>query len=698
MLVSLTRAVLKALGSLILTVAILIVLVAVLLWGTVVEKNYGAAAAKFGIYGMWWFNALGLVLGLNSAAAIVLRWPWKLQHLGFVIPHVGLIVLLLGCFLSRWYGTEATLVVFEGESSDLAYKGPEQHVELAGQQRFSLKVISTDGETKPGEPIVVPFTSGPFSWDDYRRLGFLPWSLAHRDQGVLYDRDGIRLEALDYLSNSEIINVPSLNVEAAPLGPDGSESAEQAGEFQFSVKADAGPHSAGRRYGAGSEQTLAGRRISFWMSGSGEETAAFLQSRPQGPLGKLGRAVLYAGGKPYDLSLDDWTPGTRRPLGDSGVEAELVGVSEQQLGIQGDVADDVQVRLNIHRGPASHPLLLSAEFPQVLSRQDYDDEVFGSYWPGQSEKPKDGPQTKSAEKPAVPAGDASGPASESAARPVFGPPRIEFFQGADQQLYLRTWRAGQVKIAGPLKMGESGGRITAFRDTPDAVGLWFGDFQPADRPGYSARALPFDKEDDPPHLRQAKLRLTVDDRSEEFWMPCSSPNPVEKKWFKIPPELEQKTVLGEGRRVELSFAPDSFHLGYSIDLHKAWRKFDPGSKTRPSFYGSEIDLVPNEFAANSASGGPSGGPPPTFENRMVIVNAPLDFADPALPGRSYRMFQSQISLRLYNPEDYDRKPGESVYLSTFRLNYDPGRGVTYVGCLLIVAGIFVAYFVRLVKK
>ena len=59
---------------------------------------------------------------------------------------------------------------------------------------------------------------------------------------------------------------------------------------------------------------------------------------------------------------------------------------------------------------------------------------------------------------------------------TFGPPRIDFFQGADQQLYLRTWRAGEVTYPGPLKMGESGGRITAFRDTPDAVVLWFGDF------------------------------------------------------------------------------------------------------------------------------------------------------------------------------------------------------------------------------
>ena len=146
MLVSLMRAVLKVLGSLLLTVAILVVLVAILLWGTVVEKNYGATAAKFGIYGSWWFNGLGFLLGLNSTVALIRRWPWKRQQLGFILPHLGLVVLLVGCLLSRRYGVEATLMVPEGESSDLAYKSSSQHVELDGQQQFTLDVISADGQ------------------------------------------------------------------------------------------------------------------------------------------------------------------------------------------------------------------------------------------------------------------------------------------------------------------------------------------------------------------------------------------------------------------------------------------------------------------------------------------------------------------------------------------------------------------------
>jgi len=386
--------------------------------------------------------------------------------------------------------------------------------------------------------------------------------------------------------------------------------------------------------------------------------------------------VLFAGGKTYDLSLSDWTTGTRRPLGDSGLEAELVDVGVEQIPVEETVVKDPHVSLVIHHGSEAHPLLLSAAFPEILSRQDYSDKVFGTFWPGEPDKPTADVKTK----------------SPSDAQTEVLPPRIDFFQGADQELYFRTWRAGEVKTLGPLKFGEEGGKVTAFRNTPDAVVLRFGDFQPAERPSYSAQALSFDKSDEQPHLRQAYVRLTVDGQSKEFWMPCASPDPIEKKTWTIPKSLERKIVAGKGRRVELTFAAESFQIGYTVHLNHAWRKLDPGTR-QPSFYGSLIDLVPNALADKSSTAASAAKPYPEFDNVLITLNAPLDVADPALPGRSYRMFQSSMNGP-YDPEQFDRKPGESVYLSGLTLNYDPGRGLTYVGCLLVVAGIFVAYFVR----
>jgi hypothetical protein len=241
-------------------------------------------------------------------------------------------------------------------------------------------------------------------------------------------------------------------------------------------------------------------------------------------------------------------------------------------------------------------------------------------------------------------------------------------------------------------MGANGGTITVLRNTPEAISLRFDDFLPADRPGSSVRALSFDKNTDRPHLRQAFVRLTVDDQSEEFWMPCASPDRLESLSLAIPRRLLKKSVTGKGRRVELSFAAESFHIGYSVYLHKAWRKLDPGTR-QPSFYGSVIDLLPSESAVHSGATDSPRNEVPEYDNLLVTLNAPMDFADPAFPGRSYRMFQASMNGP-YNPEEVGLKMGESVYYSGFSLNYDPGRGLTYVGCLLIVAGIFIAYFVR----
>ena len=182
----------------------------------------------------------------------------------------------------------------------------------------------------------------------------------------------------------------------------------------------------------------------------------------------------------------------------------------------------MRVHLKIHHGAVSHELVLSADYPEALSQQDYDDQVFRRYWFGLPSTPPEDAKNKAdahplrqattrrpdsnakTELPAKmesktePAAKTEATAkpepkqpessadvkADSKAKPdaeqypplTFGPPRIEFLQGADQQLYLRTWRGGDVTVSGPLKMGEDGGRITAFRGTPDEVVLRFGDF------------------------------------------------------------------------------------------------------------------------------------------------------------------------------------------------------------------------------
>ena len=226
--------------------------------------------------------------------------------------------------------------------------------------------------------------------------------------------------------------------------------------------------------------------------------------------------------------------------------------------------------------------------------------------------------------------------------------------------------------------------------------------------GDDPHAVPFDKDfaDGGQRLRQAKVRLTVDGNSDEFWIPCVTFDPQEMvrvHGFKgeevlralkenVFPERFRHTLAGVGRRVEMTFEPQSFALGFDVQLNKAWQKLDPGSpgEARKSEYASEIDLIP---ALTEAEASASGKAPPAYKDLRVTLNAPLDFTDPR-SGKSFRMFQSTMS-EAFEPQQFGIKLGEPVYVSGLSLNDDPGRGVTYLGCLMIVAGIFVAYFVRI---
>ncbi len=82
-----------------LAVVLLIVLIIASAVGTVYESSFDAKVARAYVYGAAWFNVWLLVLGLNLACAAFSRMPWKRHHTGFLITHLGIIVLMLGAVI-----------------------------------------------------------------------------------------------------------------------------------------------------------------------------------------------------------------------------------------------------------------------------------------------------------------------------------------------------------------------------------------------------------------------------------------------------------------------------------------------------------------------------------------------------------------------------------------------------------------------
>jgi len=655
-----------------LAVVLIAAAAAVLAWATFVESRYGTPAVRFGIYGTWWFSLLNLLLGLNVLFAALVRFPWKRHQTGFVITHAGILVLLAGCWLSRRDGIDAQLPLFEGGTGWRAFEN-SQHFELAVYPGSAAD--SGDSDEQPtsqagrsgrsaAETIVIPFAAGPFNWSDYRRLSWLPWHLAQRDRGTVYDRDGLKLEVLDYYSDSERVPAPRVKLHVADRSSRSREAGPlAAGEGRsvtLSVQKARSPHGPDRPFGLGARKQLSrGERILFWMTGSRDETEAFRQSRPEGELGRQGQLVLYADRQTFRLQVQELGKGSQTPLGATGLAVELVQHDSKFLG--------VELRIH-HQDDPPQRMLLLADYPE-FNHQDYHNGVFGTYWVDAT------PQA------AKPDGqEASAGRNEEALRAARRP-RIDILAGADQKLYYRTWRSPQVGTIGVLP---ADGSEVVLEDFDQPTTVFVEAYIPHERPGTKLLPVPFDaRKSTVMKERQARLRLTVDGTAEEFWLAGLAADPFDSP----PPADGRKVVRGKRRRVAITMPRDQIDVGFQLYLHKFERKLDPGT-SQASYYASLVDLVDRHDKTKRLE-----------KNILITLNAPVNFSDPKT-GRSYRLFQESFRGP-WRPGDplFDQLIGgnstrSQLFLSWLTVNYDPGRGLKYAGCLMIVVGIGIMFYMR----
>ncbi len=672
----------RASASLKLAVILIAASAAVLAWATFIEREYGTKAVHFGVYGTWWFAALVSLLGLNVLCAALIRFPWKKHQTGFVITHAGILVLLVGCSLSWLGGIDAQMPIFEDTAAHRAFVDT-QHFELAVHRAASAAATgaapsgqepSAAPSASPANPEIVsiPFTAGPFNWDDYKqkgklkRLPWFPWRLARRDEGVLYDRGGIRLEVLDYLSDSKSVAAPPLKLQArSPAGksPDAGQSIE------LSVQNASDPRAPHRRASLGGRQALAGgQQFVFWVAGSQAETEAFLNSQPDGPLGSKGQAVLYARGKKYAFPLDSWAPRARTPLGDTGLQLELADLDERLWG--------VSLRV-IAPGEKPQRLMLLADYPE-FNQHDREHGVYGAYW---HEAVHGGPA------------DGARPGEQGALREI-GRPRIDILQGADRQLYYRSWRSPRLEALGALPIDRT--HRVSFPGSEDQVTWHVDEYTPHDRPGERIQPVPFSaKKESNRKVRRVLVRLTVDDASEQFWL-----DGLEPIQFEQPPrDTQRKVVGGHGQRAALTLAYDEIRVGFRVRLLSFNRKLDPGT-SMASHYSSLVDfLAYDEKRAEPVGLGSDDDAQVLRKDVLITLNEPVNFSDPRT-GRSYRLFQESFAGP-WKPgdEEFDQmvpsgSTKDQLFASFLTVNYDPGRGLKYTGSLLIVAGVGVMYYMR----
>lgn len=110
--------VLKFLASIKLAVVVIISLGAMTAWGTFVEAKYNdAEAASKIVYNSWMMYAIMGVFAINLIAVMIDRWPWRERHIGFILAHIGLLLLMLGAVLTKYLGVDGSMTVNLTETS-----------------------------------------------------------------------------------------------------------------------------------------------------------------------------------------------------------------------------------------------------------------------------------------------------------------------------------------------------------------------------------------------------------------------------------------------------------------------------------------------------------------------------------------------------------------------------------------------------
>lgn len=161
--------------------------------GTVYEAIYmEAEIAQKLVYHSWPMYITLILLCLTLIAVMIDRWPWKQHHAGFVLAHIGIIILLMGSWMTKEYGIDGNMVFNIGEERKFVTVKDRDLMVFAsfgGQGMKSIFEAPVDFLSNPPsekKPFVVRLGADQLQFTDY-------YHFAYRDSEILaseLERDG----------------------------------------------------------------------------------------------------------------------------------------------------------------------------------------------------------------------------------------------------------------------------------------------------------------------------------------------------------------------------------------------------------------------------------------------------------------------------------------------------------------------------
>ena len=140
--------------------ALMVILIAVMAAGTVIEKYHGSGFAISHVYGTWWFALLWAMAAAGIVTLLVMQKSWKRPAV-FTL-HIAVLLILLGALLTKLTGQHGQMTLKPGtpvSEFNIEKEGDSQTVILP----FALTLDHFEMETYPG-------TRSPMDFVSYLRI------------------------------------------------------------------------------------------------------------------------------------------------------------------------------------------------------------------------------------------------------------------------------------------------------------------------------------------------------------------------------------------------------------------------------------------------------------------------------------------------------------------------------------------------
>jgi hypothetical protein len=403
--VNLLDRLLAVLASLKMAIVVILSLAAYLGLATFYEAKFGGPVVQALVYSSPVFVAILLMLSINVAAAVIVRYPWKRRQTGFIITHLGIEVLLAGCLISMRQSTDGKVELRPGQTIDRANLNHEHlFVSWGDPQQPLRRSFSADYFDAAGFPGPLEYLIGRDKPSEPRKVG--DYQLAE-DIKLTVDQ---WLPAARFVSDCQPADngPPAVKLRLHGRLPNGMEQ-----DQSLWLHSEIVDGAVAQLFGGVIEATL-------WKATHPAEVEQFLKPIELPALGNSGRLSIHAGGAWHAIDVEK-NIDAPVDLG-NGYVATVTAYYPAAMDDRGQITNvDTQprnpvVRVSLKTPTATDEYVVSARYPFTTRREKSN--------------------TKSDPQPALMVLDH---AAIVQTQPEETRGRLQLLQGPDDKLYLRQF-------------------------------------------------------------------------------------------------------------------------------------------------------------------------------------------------------------------------------------------------------------------